>query len=242
MQNYSIFLKYSENIEVYYKLVYTKYGGELFNMPKLWNDVDAYFTSQLNADDEVITGILENEEERNEATSGQGKFLQLLARIKGAKTVLEIGTLSGYSTLWLGKALPEDGRMATLESNPEYAETAFEHIKAAELDDKVEVIEAPAENTLPKLLERGYPRFDFIYINANQKHYPDYLEAAINMAKSGSVIVTERKIMESFEEEANCPKMQRFLQILTEHPRVDATAVQTVGSRGHDGFVMAVLD
>ena len=87
-------------------------------MSKLWNDVDAYFTSQLNADDEVITGILENEEERSEAASGQGKFLQLLARIKGAKTVLEIGTLSGYSTLWLGMALPEDGRMATIESNP----------------------------------------------------------------------------------------------------------------------------
>ncbi|MFC3420372.1 O-methyltransferase [Salinicoccus hispanicus] len=212
-------------------------------MSKLWNDVDAYFTSQLNAEDEVMTGILENDEERAEAVSGQGKFLQLLARIKGAKTVLEIGTLSGYSTLWLGKALPEEGRMATIEPNPEYAETARKHISAAELDDKIEVIDTPAENTLPKLLEKGYPRFDFIYINANQQRYPDYLEAAIGMAKSGSVIVTERKIMETFEaEEATCPRMQRFLQILTDHPRVDATAVQTVGSSGHDGFIIAVLD
>ncbi|MFC3389522.1 O-methyltransferase [Salinicoccus sesuvii] len=212
-------------------------------MSKLWNDVDAYFTSQLNAEDEVMTGILENDEERTEATNGQGKFLQLLARIKGAKTVLEIGTLDGYSTLWLGKVLPEEGRMATIEPNPEYAEKALKHIETAGLDDKIEIIGTSAEATLPKLLEKGYPRFDFIYINANQQHYPDYLEGAISMAKSGSVIVTERKILETFEaEETTCPKMQRFMQILSEHPRVDATAVQTVGSSGHDGFVIAVLD
>ncbi|WP_020006974.1 O-methyltransferase [Salinicoccus albus] len=211
-------------------------------MSKLWNAVDDYFNSELNADDEVITGILETKEDREAAVAGQGKFMQLLAKIKDAKSILEIGTLGGYSTLWLGKALPEDGRMATLESNSEHAEIAEDHIAAAGLEDKVEIITEPAEESLPKLLERGYPRFDFIYIDANQKLFPDYLEEAIDMAKCGSVIITERKIVEKFDENSVDPEMQRCMEILKNSERVDATAVQTVGSKGHDGFILAVLD
>src|SRR5699024_8694383 len=166
-------------VQISYNIERTiNYGGVLFNMSKLWNAVDDYFNSELNADDEVITGILETKEDREEAVAGQGKFMQLLAKIKDAKSILEIGTLGGYSTLWLGKALPEDGRMATLESNSKHAEIAEEHITAAGLEDKVEIITEPAEESLPKLLERGYPRFDFIYIDANQKLFPDYLEEA----------------------------------------------------------------
>ncbi|WP_411843416.1 O-methyltransferase [Salinicoccus sp. HZC-1] len=211
-------------------------------MSKLWNAVDDYFNAELNADDEVMTGIPANNELREEAVTGQGKHLHLLAKIKGAASILEIGSLGGYSTLWLGKALPEEGRMASLESNAEYAQIAEDNITAAGLEDKVEVIHGPAEDTLPKLLERGYPRFDFIYIDANQQLYPEYLEAAIEMAKCGSVIITERKIEDKFEEEKNGPEMQKFIQILKDEPRINATAIQTVGTKGHDGFIMAVLD
>lgn len=211
-------------------------------MSKLWNAVDDHFNAELNADDEVTTDIPAHNEHGEEVFSGQSKHLHLLAKIKEAKSILEIGSLGGYSTLWLGKSLPEEGKMASLESNAEYAKFAEANIAAAGLEDKVEVIHAPAEDTLPKLLERGYPRFDFIYIDANQALYPDYLEAAIDMAKCGSVIITERKIEDKFEEEANGAEMQRFLQILKNEPRIDATAVQTVGAKGHDGFIMAVLD
>ncbi len=211
-------------------------------MSKLWNAVDDYFNAELNADDEVMTGIPAHNEHGEEVFAGQAKHLHLLAKIKEAEAILEIGSLGGLSTLWLGRALPEEGRMASLESNADYAEMAEANIAAAGLEDKVEVIHAPAEDTLPKLLERGYPRFDFIYIDANQALYPYYLEAAIDMAKRGSVIITERKIEDKFEEEANGPEMQRFLQILKDEPRIDATALQTVGAKGHDGFIMAVLD
>lgn len=211
-------------------------------MSKLWNAVDDYFNAELNADDGVVSGIPAHNEYRGEAIAGQGKYLHLLAKIKGAGSILEIGSLGGYSTLWLGKALSEEGRMASLESNTEYAQIAEDNIAAAGLEDKVEVIHAPPEDTLPKLLERGYPRFDFIYIDANQELYPEYLESAIEMAKCGSVIITERKIEDKFEEEKNGPEMQKFIQILKDEPRIDATAVQTVGTKGHAGFIMAVLD
>ena len=211
-------------------------------MSKLWSAVDDYFNAELNADDEVMTGIPAQNEHGEEEFAAQSKHLHLLAKIKEAKSILEIGSLGGYSTLWLGKSLPEEGKMASLESNAEYAEIAERNITGAGLEDKVEVIHAPAEDTLPRLLERGYPRFDFIYIDANQALYPDYLEAAIDMAKCGSLIITERKIEDRFEEEANGPEMQRFLKILKDEPRIDATALQTVGAKGHDGFIMAVLD
>src|SRR5699024_1400266 len=203
---------------------------------------DDYFNAELNADDEVMTGMPAQNEHGEEEFTGQSKHLHLLAKIKEAQSILEIGSLGGDSTLWLGKALREEGKRASLESSAEYAEIAERNITAAGLEDKVEVIHAPAEDTLPRLLERGYPRFDFIYIDANQALYPDYLEAAIDMAKCGSVIITERKIEDRFEEEANRPEMQRLLKILKDEPRIDATALQTVGAKRHDGFIKAVLD
>src|SRR5699024_3280951 len=155
-------------------------------MSKLWSAVDDYFNAELNADDEVMTGIPAQNEHGEEEFTGQSKHLHLLAKIKEAKSILEIGSLGGYSTLWLGKSLPEEGKMASLESNAEYAEIAEKNITAAGLEDKVEVIHAPAEDTLPRLLERGDTRYDSIYLGAAHALYPDYLEAAIDMAKCGS--------------------------------------------------------
>ena len=173
-------------------------------------------------------------------------MLYLLARIRGAKRILEIGTLGGYSTIWLARALPEDGTLISLELDPKHAEVARENIASAGLASKVEVRLGPALDSLAKLHQQGAAPFDFIYIDADKSGYPAYLDWSLLLAKPGTVIVADNVIRDGAVADADSKDpfvqgVRRFLEKIAADPRVEATVLQTVGTKGHDGFAFAVV-
>jgi predicted O-methyltransferase YrrM len=173
-----------------------------------------------------------------------GKLLHLLARGARAGKILEIGTLGGYSTIWLGRALPAGGRLITLEANPKHAEVARANIARAGLASKVEVRPGKALDTLPHLVTEA--PFDLVFIDADKEGYCDYLAWSLKLTRPGSVIVADnvvRKgaVTDPASTDAMVQGVRRFNQMLAAEPRVAATAVQTVGCKGYDGFAMAVV-
>jgi predicted O-methyltransferase YrrM len=176
----------------------------------------------------------------------QGKLLHLLARISGARNVLEIGTLAGYSTIWLARALPADGRLVTLEAEPAHAEVASANIARAGLSAVVELRLGPALETLPRLAAEGRGPFDLIFIDADKPATTDYFTWALRLARRGSVIVVDNvvragAVADATSEDPDARGMRRFLEMLLIERRVTATVIQTVGSKGHDGFVLALV-
>ena len=177
----------------------------------------------------------------------QGKLLQLLAQIQGAKNILEIGTLAGYSTIWLSRALPTNGRLVTLESNPIHAEVAQANITRAGLSHLVELRLGNAVESLQKLDAEGGESFDFIFIDADKPSNPDYLAWALKLSRTGTVIIGDNVVRngEVINPNSNDDKVQgvrRFSELLALEPRVSATALQTVGCKGYDGFIMARVE
>ncbi|MFC3419900.1 O-methyltransferase [Salinicoccus hispanicus] len=218
-------------------------------MEETWRAVDEYFADRLVMTDDTMEHILKKNEEADmptiEVSRAHGKMLHLMAKMTQAKTILEIGTHGGFSTVWLARALPEEGRMATLEVNPKHAEMARENLESAGVEDKVEVIEGEALSTLPVLLEKGYPRFDFIFIDADKENNAEYLNWALKLSKKGAIIIVDNvvrrgKIIEDTEEKA-VPHIRRMFDQLAEDDRIETTAVQTVGQKGYDGFLMGVV-
>jgi predicted O-methyltransferase YrrM len=176
----------------------------------------------------------------------QGKLLQLLARMQGARTVLEFGTLGGYSTIWLGRALPADGRLITLEADPKYAEVAQENISSAGLGDIVELLVGPALETLLRLDAESAGPFDLTFIDADKASTPDDFTWALEHSRSGSLIVADNVVRYGTLADAasDDPKVQaqrHFHEMLAAEPRVSATTIQTVGSKGYDGFTIALV-
>jgi predicted O-methyltransferase YrrM len=172
--------------------------------------------------------------------------LQLLAQACGARNILEIGTLGGYSTIWLARALPAGGRLITLESEPKHAEVARANIARAGLAGVVEVRLGRALETLPQIAVEKRSPFDFVFIDADKARYPDYLPWAIKLSRPGSLIVADnvvRKgaVIDAANTDANVQGARRFNEMLAAEPRVSATAVQTVGSKGHDGLALAIV-
>ncbi|MCY1043164.1 O-methyltransferase [Corallococcus sp. bb12-1] len=215
-----------------------------------WTAVDRYITDHLVAPDALLEAALESSAQAGlpaiNVAPNQGKLLMLLAQIHGARRILEVGTLGGYSTLWLARALPPGGRIITLEAVPKHAEVARENFARAGLSDVVEVRVGPALETLPQLAKEGQAPFDLTFIDADKVNTAEYFAWALKLSRQGSVILTDnvvRKggIIDAASTDANVQGMRRFYEAVAAEPRVSATAVQTVGSKGHDGFSLALV-
>ncbi|MDQ0760395.1 O-methyltransferase [Streptomyces canus] len=215
---------------------------------QLWDDVDDYFTTHLAPEDDVLRAALRDSEAAGlpsiAVTAPQGKLLQLLAQIQGARTVLELGTLGGYSTIWLARALPADGRLVSLEYSPVNAEVANRNIARAGLDKIVEVRVGPALESLPRLADENPPPFDLVFIDADKGNNPHYVEWALKLTSSGSLIVVDNvvrggRVADPGNPASDVQGTRTALELIGQHPRLSATAIQTVGSKGYDGFALA---
>ncbi|MFF1417531.1 O-methyltransferase [Streptomyces sp. NPDC058280] len=213
-----------------------------------WNAVDRYFTDQLVPADEALSAALAASDAAGlpaiNVAPNQGKLLHLLARIQGARTILEIGTLGGYSTIWLGRALPEDGRLISLEYDPAHADVARANLARAGLDKIAEVRTGAALETLPRLAEEGAGPFDLVFVDADKPNNPHYLEWALKLTRPGSVIIVDNvvrggAVADAASTDAAVRGTQRMIELMSANPRLSATAVQTVGSKGYDGFALA---
>ncbi|MEY4512463.1 MAG: hypothetical protein RLZZ450_4585 [Pseudomonadota bacterium] len=176
----------------------------------------------------------------------QGKLLQLFARIRGARSILEIGTLGGYSSIWLARALPAGGRLVTLEYDPKHAEVARTNIANAGLAGSVEVRVGKALDTLPQLEKEDRGPFDLVFIDADKENIPAYFTWALRLTKPGSIIIVDnvvRKgaVIDADSKDVNIQGVRRFNELVSREPRVSATAVQTVGSKGYDGFALLLV-
>ncbi len=216
---------------------------------EIWSNVDDYLVKLHIGLDEALDAALKASSDAGlpqiQVSPTQGKFLHLVAKIRGAKNILEIGTLGGYSTIWLARALPADGKLITLEYAAKHADVAKANLKRAGLSDKVEVIVGPAIESLPKLVDRG--PFDLIFIDADKVSTASYFEWAMKLSKSGSVIIVDNVIRKGAIADAkstdeNVRAIRKFNEMLASERRVTATTLQTVGSKGYDGFAIAVVN
>ncbi|MGW0764609.1 O-methyltransferase [Streptomyces sp. NPDC002676] len=215
---------------------------------QIWDDVDFYFSSHLSPDDEVLHAALRDSEAAGlpniSVTATQGKFLQLLAQVQGARTILEIGTLAGYSTIWLARALPEDGRLISLEYSAKNADVAMRNIARAGLERIVEVRVGPALESLPKLADENPAPFDVVFIDADKANNAHYVEWALKLTRAGSLIILDNvvrggEIVDGESTEPDIIGTRDAIELIALHPRLSGTAVQTVGSKGYDGFALA---
>jgi predicted O-methyltransferase YrrM len=213
--------------------------------------VDEFVAATLVPHDEALDGALEAAEAAGlpsiQVSPPQGKLLQLLARLQGARTVLEFGTLGGYSTILLARALPAGGRLITLEANPRYAEVASASIERAGVAELVEVRVGPALETLPALEEEGIGPFDLVFIDADKVNTPEYFAWALDHSRPGSLIVADNVVRDgALAESASddpATRAQRHLhEMLADERRVSATTIQTVGVKGYDGFTIALVE
>ncbi|MFE9886925.1 O-methyltransferase [Streptomyces scopuliridis] len=213
-----------------------------------WNAVDRYFTDQLAPADEALSAALAASDAAGlpaiNVAPNQGKLLHLLARIQGARTVLEIGTLGGYSTIWLARALPADGKLISLEYDPAHAEVARANLAHAGLDKIAEVRTGAALETLPVLAAEDAGPFDLVFIDADKRNNPHYVEWALKLTRPGSVIIVDNvvrngAVTDADSTDASVQGTRRVIELMAEHPRLSATAVQTVGFKGYDGFALA---
>jgi predicted O-methyltransferase YrrM len=220
------------------------------NDKAIWADVDTYFGDLLIPADEAMDAALAANHKAGlpqiDVTNLQGKFLELLVRISGARRVLELGTLGGYSTLWLARALPEDGVVITLELDPHHAEVARANLHRAGMLDRVEVRVAPAIESLAKLVHEGTAPFDLIFIDADKQSYPAYLDWALQLSHAGTVMVADNvvrdgKVVDADSDDEAVQGVRRFTEMLAAEPRLSATVLQMVSPKGYDGFALAVV-
>lgn len=216
-----------------------------------WTAVDNYLTDLLVPADPVLDAALAASAAAGlppiQVAPNQGKLLALLARLCGARTILEIGTLGGYSTIWLARSLPGDGRLITLEADPRHADVARANIAHAGLADVVEVRLGRALDTLPQLASEGLGPFDLFFIDADKPGNPEYVAWALELSRPGSVIIVDNvvrngAVIDAASDDPNVRGTRRLHELLASEPRVSATAVQTVGSKGYDGFAIAVVN
>ncbi|GEA82759.1 O-methyltransferase [Cellulomonas gelida] len=219
---------------------------DLTDPEALWSQVDAYF------------GVLAPEDVHLVATRArahaaglpdiavapnQGKFLQLLASVVGARRILEIGTLGGYSTLWLARALPSSGRLVTLELDPAHAAAARESLAEAGVSDRVDVVVGPASESLATLARAGVDAFDLVFIDADKQQLALYVDLSLALARPGTLVVVDNVVRAGAVVDAAHPDdrvqgVRHMVDLLTDHPRLDGTVIQTVGVKGYDGFAL----
>ena len=215
-----------------------------------WTEVDRYITDHLVPPEPVLDAALQASTEAGlpeiSVSPNQGKLLWLLARISGAHSVLEIGTLGGYSTIWLARALPPGGRLVTLEADPKHAAVARQNLEAAGLERIVDVRVGRALEILPQLVSEGAGPFDLVFIDADKPNTPEYFTWGLKLARRGSVVIVDNVVrngalIDADSEDPAVQGMRRFLELLANEPRVTATAIQTVGSKGYDGLALALV-
>ncbi|MFG1376064.1 O-methyltransferase [Xanthobacter autotrophicus] len=217
----------------------------------LWTELDAYFVERLLPADPVLDEVLSASSEAGlpaiSVSAAQGQMLHLFARMIGAKRILEIGTLGGYSAIFLARALPADGRLVTLEFEPRHAEVARANLARAGLSDKVDLRVGRAIDTLPQLEAEGQGPFDLVFIDADKPSNPDYLHWALRLSRPGTVIVCDNvvrsgKVLDAESTDANVIGVRRLFDLVGADPRLSATAVQTVGAKGYDGFALLLVE
>lgn len=215
-----------------------------------WRAVDAYIERHLHRPDPVLDAALSANHHAGlpeiDVSAPQGKALHLYARMIGARRILEIGTLGGYSTIWLARALPEGGRLVTLELEPAHAEVARANLDRAGLGDRVEIRIGAAKEALTAMIAQGEAPFDLFFIDADKESNADYVRAAIALSRPGSVIIVdnvvrEGGVLDADSDDTRIQGTRALFAMLADEPRLDATAIQTVGSKKWDGFVIAVV-
>jgi predicted O-methyltransferase YrrM len=215
-----------------------------------WAAVDRYISGLLVPDDPALAAALAAAAAAglppHNVSATQGKLLHLLARVQGARRILEVGTLGGYSTIWLARALPPGGRMVTLEAEPRHAEVAGASIAGAGLADVVEVRVGRGLDTLPRLAAEGHGPFDLVFIDADKQSNAEYFAWALELSRRGSLIIVDNvvrngTVVDATTDDPSVAGVRRFFAALAAEPRVSATAIQTVGGKGYDGFAIAVV-
>lgn len=217
---------------------------------ELWTAVDRYFADLLVGEEASLAHAQDASQEAGlpaiQVSAAQGKLLQILARATGARSILEIGTLGGYSTIWLARALPAGGRLVTLELDPGHAALARKNLEYAGLDGRVEIRVGPALESLQQLTAEKAGAFDFAFIDADKENIAEYFLRTLAMCHAGSVIVVDNVVRDGavIDPDSIDPRVQgvrRFNEVAANDPRVSVTAIQTVGAKGYDGFAVALV-
>ena len=216
----------------------------------VWRAVDDYFSDRLVQSDEVLRAALTASADAGlpsiQVTPPQGKQLMLFARMLGARNILEVGTLGGYSTIWLARGLAEGGRLITLEVDPTHAQVARSNLDRAGFADTVDVRLGRAIDTLPQLEAEGAGPFDLTFIDADKESNSDYFRWALRMSRPGSVVVVDNvvrggKVADASSDDTAVRGTRALMDLIASEPRVEATAIQTVGDKGYDGFALAIV-
>jgi len=216
-----------------------------------WTSVDRYINGLLVPSDPALDATLASSTEAGlpaiNVAPNQGKLLHLIARIHGARSVLEIGTLGGYSTIWLARALPPGGRVVTLEADPKHAAVARANLDRAGLAGVVDVRVGRALDMLPQIAKEGLGPFDLFFVDADKMNIPAYFKWALDLSRPGSVIIVDNvvrggAVLDAESMDPNVQGVRRFNEILAAERRVTATAIQTVGSKGYDGFALVLVN
>lgn len=215
-----------------------------------WTRVDDYIADTLLGSDSVLEQVLAASTDAGlpaiNVSPAQGQMLGLFARMVGAKRILEIGTLGGYSTIWMARALGEGGRLVTLEADPAYAEVARANFVRAGLDSRIEVRVGLARDTLPGVEADGIGPFDMIFIDADKPSNPDYLTWALRLSRPGTLIVWDNVIRDgavadAASDDARVQGVRRAFERVAADPHLTSTAIQTVGCKGYDGFALTLV-
>ena len=218
---------------------------------ELWGEVDKYITATIPHNDAALEAAIEANRAGGlpaiDVSAPQGKLLHLLTMVTGARRVLEVGTLGGYSTIWLARALPADGRIVTLEYAAKHAEVARKNLDAAGVGGKVEIRVGAAVDSLEQLAREGVAPFDLIFIDADKKNNPVYVQWALKLARRGTIIIVDNvirdgKVVDAKSADADIQGTRAMFELVGREPRLTATAIQTVGGKGYDGFVIAVVN
>ncbi|AZO38530.1 O-methyltransferase [Mesorhizobium sp. M2A.F.Ca.ET.037.01.1.1] len=218
---------------------------------KTWTAVDDYIVSSLFEADRVLDAVLAANRDQGlpaiDVSAAQGKLLSLLVRIRGAKTVLEVGTLGGYSTIWMARGLPADGKVVTLELDPHHARVARSNFERAGVSGKVDLRVGPALQSLAALVDQSAGPFDLIFIDADKPNNPNYLDWAMKLSRPGTVIVCDNVIRDGAVLnkdglDVNVEGARAAFSFIGGDKRLDGTAIQTVGAKGYDGFAIAIVE
>jgi len=216
----------------------------------VWTNNDLYLMEHLAQEDVALKNALATSRENGlpdwEVSATQGKFLQVLAMMRGARRILEIGTLGGYSTIWLARAIPDDGVVVTLEYDESYAEVARKNIEFAGLSGKVNIIKGAAIDTMSKMIAEGEEPFDMIFIDADKPNNPNYLRLSLELSKSGTVIfgdnvIRDGQLCNAASSDEKVIGVRKFIEDMGKLDCLESTALQTVGIKGYDGFTISIV-
>ena len=217
----------------------------------IFTQVDEYIDNLLAPEDQVLKDTIKSLDLEGipqiSVSSGQGKFLQVLVKMCNASRILELGTLGGYSTIWLARALPENGKLISIELEPHHAHAAQKNIENAKLANKVEIRTGKAIEMLPAMIDKQEGPFDFIFIDADKPPYAEYFDYAVKLSRPGTIIVCDNvirhgNVLDSNHSDEKVQGVQRFNKMLAEDKRVTAIILQTVGIKGHDGMAISVVN